>query len=358
MSIVIPVMPIILQSYNFASTGLSLPFFAIVVGRVLSRSFCVNIVGKFQYKMAILCAFLLYGLVFAVYIFVESKFVLVGLRFFEGMVEGLVIVALTDIVLVLSRNENRGFYMGIFGASFGVGAIVGSFYSGLILAKFGINAIFVSNIIIALCGACVAQFLNKYYMMKEEKLQINKQLVKLMSLYSASILRRIYMFSFTIFLPIYCVQILKMELKNVAYVFGVIACILVFVGPVAGRIADKMNTKGVIMVCIGVMSFSSLMIFFGLSFNFFFGLLLVFFGITMPANMKLFCDAIQDNANRTQMLGIAGSLAEIMMLFVAVAIPLTMGLGVQFVWLFLFVCGVFAILPYVLIRQVAIVQED
>jgi MFS family permease len=258
---------------------------------------------------------------------------------------------LTDIVLVISKKANRGFYMGIFGASFGIGAILGSFYSGFVLAKFGMNSIFVSNIILALCGVCVVQLLGEYHLMKQEKLKINKELLGLMSLYSASILRRVYMFAFTIFLPIYCVQILKMDLKNVANVFGIVACVLVFVGPVAGRMADKMNVNSIIVVCIGVMSFSSLMIFLGFNFNLFFGLLLVFFGITMPANMKLFCDAIENNANRTQVLGIAGSLAEIMMLFIAVAVPLAMTFGVQYVWLFLVACGAVAVVPYLLQKK-------
>ena len=350
-SIVIPVMPVLLQGYNFASSGLSFPFFAIVLGRVLSRTFCVNIVGKFQYKIAIIFAFVLYVLVFTAYVFIRQPWALVLLRLFEGLVEGLVILALTDIVIMLSHNKKRGFYMGIFGASFGIGAIVGSFYSGFVLGKFGMNGIFVSNIVLSLCGVCLSQCLREYYLAKEEKLKITKELFSTISLYSASILRRVYFFAFTIFLPIYCVQILQMDLKSVANVFGVMACILVFFGPLGGRIADKMNVNKIVVLCIGVMSFCSLMLFLGFNFNVFFGLMLVFFGITMPVNMKLFCDVIEGHPNRTQVLGIASSIAEVLMLFVAVCVPFFMSFGVQFAWLFLAVCGVFAIIPYISKKQ-------
>jgi MFS family permease len=351
MSIVIPIMPVILQDHNFNASGLSLPFFAIVFGRILSRTFCVNIVGKFQYKVAIMVAFAIYTIVFALYIFINGKWGLIGLRLFEGLVEGLVMVALTDIVLMLSTHENRGFHMGIFGASFGVGAVFGSFYAGWVLEKFGINAVFVSNIIFALCGAWASGFLKEYHLVKEEKLKLTKELLHILALYSASVLRRVYMFSFAIFLPIYCVQVLDMSLRDVANVFAMISGILILVGPVAGRLADKTNTNVVIIVCIVMMSFTSLMIFFGLNFKVFFGLMLVFFGITMPANMKVFCDAIEHHPNRTQVLGLAGSSAEFAMLFVAMLVPFVISFGVRYAWLFLVMCGAFTVIPYLLQKQ-------
>lgn len=345
--VILPVMPILLQSHGFSVAGLSVPFVAIVLGRIVSKTFCATLAAKLQYRAIIHLSFIVYSVVFLLYIFAATKTEFIILRFIEGLFEGMIVVILTDITLTLSKQSNRGFYMGIFGASFGIGMVAGPIYGGMVLAKYGTSAIFITNAILGAVGFICTVFLNKYSVIKEEKLRLTRNLLKILTFYSPAILRRTYLFSFAIFLPLYCTQVIGMDIPAITKIFAMIAVALIILGPASGRIVDKLNCRLVTIWGTVGMSISCLMIFFGMHFFTFFTLMLIFFGITMPAGMKFFGDMVQNNPNRTQILGLAGSMTEVITLFVALFMPLVADLNILYPWLFLCVIGFIAVLPYI-----------
>ena len=343
--VLLPIMPVLLQAYGFSISGLSLPFLAIVFGRIVSKFFCEKILFL-QYKFIFAISFLVYSLTFLCYFFFHAKFVFVGLRFFEGIVEGLLVVMLTDVAIHLSEKHNRGFYMGIFGFSFGFGMIIGPLYGGILYSRYGVGAVFMANFILGLLGTLCSFFLNKYDVKKEKKLKFSMRVLKLMAYYSPAMLRRIYLFSFAIFLPIYVVQVLGLTIQNVAKLFTVIALALTIFGPFSGRLVDKVSARLVIIVGTVLMSVCCFAIFIGWNFSLFFYIMLFCFGLVLPAGMKFFADLVKDCNNRTQILGIAGTTTEFSTLFVAGIMPFIAETNINYAWLFLGIVGIFTILPF------------
>ena len=170
--VLLPIMPVLLQEYGFSISGLSFPFLAIVFGRIVSKFFCEKILFL-QYKFILAISFLFYSLTFLCYFFFNIKFVFIGLRFLEGIAEGLLVVMLTDVAIHLSEKSNRGFYMGIFGFSFGFGMIIGPLCGGILYSCYGVDAVFMANFILGLIGVLCSFFLNRYDIKKEKKLKIS-----------------------------------------------------------------------------------------------------------------------------------------------------------------------------------------
>ncbi|MFT4967540.1 MAG: DHA1 family multidrug resistance protein-like MFS transporter [Candidatus Deianiraeaceae bacterium] len=343
--VLLPIMPVLLQSYGFSISGLSLPFLAIVFGRIISKLFCGKLL-VLQYKYISIIAFTLYSFIFILYSIFRTKLAFIGLRFLEGLVEGIVIVMLTDVAIHLSQKHNRGFYMGIFGFSFGIGMIIGPLYGGILYVKYGVDGVFIANFILGIFGVICSFFLHKYNIHKKEKLKISFDVIKLMAYYSPAMLRRVYIFSLSIFLPIYTTDVLGLEVTDVAKLFSIIAVALIFFGPVSGRLVDKISARLVIIIGIFAMSLCSFAIFAGGQFYVFFGIMLIFFGCVLPAGMKFFADLVKEHGNRTQVLGIAGTTTEFATLFVAIIVPFIAQVNIMYVWLFLAAIGMLSVLPF------------
>ena len=291
-------------------------------------------------------SFLMYSITFILYFVCKQKFVFVGLRFIEGLVEGILVVMLTDIAIHLSKKHNRGFYMGIFGFSFGIGMIIGPIYSGVLYIKYGIDAVFLVNCIIGIFGILCSFFLHTYTIHKEESLRFSVDILKLMAYYSPAILRRVYLFSFAIFLPIYVLQVLELTVKETSRLFMITAIMLTIFGPISGKLVDKISVRLVVIIGTMLMSICCIGIFVGMTFMPLFYGMLACFGFVMPAGMKFFADLVKEHKNRTQILGIAGTTTEIATVFVAIIVPFIAEINIASVWLFLGLVGILTILPF------------
>lgn len=342
---VLPIMPSLLKEYGFSTSGLSIPFLAIVFARIFVKFFCGKVLFL-QYKWMCVISYALYILVFFLYCLYRTKLMFMGLRFLEGLAEGMLIVIFTDIAIHLSQKNNRGFYMGLFGMSFGIGMIIGPVYSGILYDKFGVDAIFLVNIYIACFGVLLSLFLEKYDIQKTEKLKLSIDLIRLLTKYLPAILRKVYFFTFAIFLPLYISQHLKMPVMYSSKLFAIIAFVLIIFGPISGRFVDKFSAQIVIIIGSVAMSIFSATIYFGGNFSVFFYLMLASLGFILPAGMKFFADLVKDHPNRTEILGISGTVAEIATIFVAIFVPFIMSINISYPWLFLSIFSLISITPF------------
>lgn len=342
--VLLPLMPVLLQQHGFSVAQLSLPFFAIVFGRIIAKFFCKKFFFL-QYRFVSAISFVIYTMVFVCYLFFRAKYAFVGFRFLEGFVEGLLVIMLTDIAIHVSEKHNRGFYMGIFGFSFGLGMILGPLYGGFLYSRYGVDAVFFANVVLGIIGVVCSFMLDKYSINEGKALRISKEVVWLMAYYAPAILRRIYLFSFAIFLPIYITQVRGMQMAEVSRLFVIIALALTFLGPLSGRLVDKISARHVVAFGTVAMSLCSFALYLGFGFRFFY-IMLFFFGIILPAGMKYFADLIREHQNRTQILGIAGTVAEFATILVACVVPLISDISIEYNWLFLAVVGLFASVPF------------
>lgn len=340
----LPIMPLLMRDYGFSASALSIPFLSIIFARIVCRFYCEKFLIS-QYKTVLVGLYIMYIIIYAFYIFFKNKFLFIGLRFCEGIVEGLLMIILTDIIMELSSKKNSGFYMGLFGSSFGIGMMIGPMFSGIIYSNYGINYVFILNITLGFIGIIVTMFLGHYTIKKTEKFRVSLNTLRLISHYSPSILRRVCFFSFAIFLPIYISDVVKSDVKFTSQMFALMALVPTVISPISGKLSDKISARFLILSSMVCMSILCLFLFFGFSFTKFFFLLLIFLGFMLSLGMKYFTDIIRNHESRTQIIGVAGTAMEFATLIVACIVPFIIEFNIQYVWLFLAFISLIAIIP-------------
>jgi len=206
--LIIPILPLFLKDFGFNTIGLSLPFVALVLGRLLSRTYAASIMHRFTDKKTIIGCFVLYMIVFLIYPLIHSPILFVSIRFFEGVVEGIGMVCVIDMAVALS-SQNRGKLMGYFNSSIGLGFILGPAIGSLVYGSFGGTAMFLSGAAVAFVGViCSLMLPNTIPLVNIEKKKSRifaslKEYSNLVKYYLPSIIRRVLFFSFMLALPLY-----------------------------------------------------------------------------------------------------------------------------------------------------------
>jgi MFS family permease len=149
--IIVPVLPLFLKSFGFSTMGLSLPFLVLILGRFLSKYYAGQLIAWFGNKGILFFCFLCSSCVFAIYPHIYSATLFSVVRFFEGVVEGIGIICLTDMAINLS-SQQRGKLMGYFGSSFGLGFILGPLIGDLTFHYWGLHNMFYCGTLIGGLG--------------------------------------------------------------------------------------------------------------------------------------------------------------------------------------------------------------
>lgn len=353
MGLIVPILPNFLQEYGFSLAGLSLPFLSLIIGRMLSKSFAASIINVLRNRRTLIISFLLYGATFVAYPMFESATAFISLRFFEGVVEGISIICLTDMAITLSK-KNRGKLMGIFGSSFGIGFILGPLIGGICYWMFGIHAVFYAGGVLGLLGAAAAMTLpdNDNVSAKNSNgwVKATIEFSQFLPAYGPSIIRRAVFFSFMIVLPLYANQYLHVDAFFVAAFFTASAIISATLMPFTGKLADRLSSNKILGISLTLMAL--LICAFGLTENIFvFALLFmvesICFAFMLPAGMKVFADAVDDHPSRTVIVSAYGGLTELITLVLALLLPFTYSISPLIAWLLIgTLCGVVA-LPFI-----------
>lgn len=344
---IIPIMPVFFKEYGISTIGLSVPFFCLVLGRIICK-IGVGRIGLNSYKLPLAIFFALYTLSFIAYPMSKSLASFSALRFIEGCIEGATTVILTDLAIAMSQKSNRGYYMGIFGSSFGVGMLFGLLVGSLTYKIFGtIESVFIANTCLGLSGVILALIPKYTATVKALQKVTIKDVIPFAPYYSVAILRRIVIFSFSIMLPIYILETFGVE--NFYTYFLIVALALTLLNPVSGRISDKFNNPVMIVIGCIVMFGSNLAIYITDDYSTFITAFVVYviaFGFVLPSGMRYFSNRISDSQHRIGILGYCGSLTEFVTLFMAVIVPYLMGVDIKFVWLMLMGFTVVAVVPF------------
>ena len=352
MGLIVPILPSFLQGHGYSTAGLSLPFLSLIVGRMISKSFAANIINILNNRITLVLSFVLYGLTFACYPVVENGNVFIGLRFFEGVVEGISIICLTDLAIVLSK-DNRGKLMGIFGSSFGIGFILGPLIGGVCYKFGGTNAIFYAGSVLGAVAA-LASFILPALEAQSVKnnqgwLRASIEHARYFPEYGPSVVRRAVFFSFMVILPLYATGNMQLDATYVAFFFTASAVISASLMPLTGKLADRIKPELILSISLILMAL--LIAGFGFTTNIYafsalFLLESLCFAFMLPAGMKVFADAVHDHPQRTVIVSAFGGVTEAFTLLLAVLLPLIYTLNVQAVWLFIGGICALAALPF------------
>jgi len=364
MGLIVPILPNLLKSYGYSTAGLSLPFLGLVIGRIISKSFAATIIEVLKNKITLVLGFALYGITFICYTLLDNGLMFIGLRFFEGIVEGINIVCLTDLAIVLSK-ENRGKLMGIFGSSFGIGFILGPLIGGFSYQFGGTDAIFYAGGGLAALSTLASLTLPSFNVVptKNNKGWIRSALehAQFFPVYGPSIIRRVVFFSFMILLPLYATHYLKVDVTHVAFFFTASAVISATLMPFTGRLADHVKSEKILSISLIMMALLIMGFGFTTDLYIFSTLFLIeslCFAFMLPVGMKVFADAVDTHPRRTVIVSAYGGVTEAITLVLAVLLPYFYSLNAQASWIFIgSICAV-AALPFLRTRDKIKIQQS
>ena len=331
MGIILPVIPIYFRQYDVKAIELSGPFVMLVIGRMVSRYFAPGLIEKTGHRKAVMCSFSVYAVVFFSYLGAQSLTVFSILRFFEGIVEGLLAVALNDLAIAYTQGmepSKRTKLMGRFGASFGLGFLLGPLIGSTIAYLFGIKAIFVAGTVLgltAIClGACMITDAPQEEQRKRDGLGGIKGQGFLLGLYSPQVLRRAVFFALMILLPLHVTDQLGLKTPEVGLFFGVSAILTTLLMPQASRWADKIGGDRAVWSGLMVMTIAFALMGITRSAPAFWALFLIetiAFALMLPPAMTAFGNAVDSQATRTRILGNMAFATEAVSLPLALVLP-------------------------------------
>ena len=341
MGIIMPVLPMYFRLYGLSPIELSGPFVMLVIGRMVSRGFAPALIAKMGHRKAVMGCFAIYTATFAAYLGADSLSYFSALRFLEGLVEGLLAVALYDLAIAYTQgttSTERTRLMGRFGAAFGLGFLLGPLLGSGIAWLFGLQAIFVVGAILGVGAIFLSAWMVSDAPAKA-KCDASGSLkghALLFGLYSPQVLRRAVFFSLMILMPQYLIDHLGMALHDAGLLFAGSALLSMLLMPLAGRWAENLGLTRAIWTGLAVMTISFLLMgqtrnavaFCGL-----FAIETIAFALMLPPAMTVFGSAVDSQATRTRILGNMAFVTEAITLPLAAILPWTYARSAALSWM-------------------------
>lgn len=342
MGMIIPVMPTLLKEFGFSTLGLSLPFAALIIARIVSKPWAGVALNRLGGRYLMLMVFAVYSLAFFLYPVCHSQFGFILLRVLEGFVEGVGGVVITNSAIVMTTGlRNRGVLMGYFSAAFGVGFIVGPIIGWLALETVGTTGMFFVGGCVGLLGLVASAMLprrnNESLPPKTSLRELANNLGYLIP-YIPSVLRRALFFSFMIIVPLFATGRLGVSAEKVGLLFtasGIISTVCMFF---TGKLADFFDPKKLaawslagmgilIAICGFTNSVEAFLVFFLAE--------TLLFAIMLPAGTKVFAVAIDNHPLREPMVGSFGSFTEVCTVILAFLLPAILEISITGAWVFM-----------------------
>ncbi|MBA3770984.1 MAG: MFS transporter [Ramlibacter sp.] len=331
MGIIMPVLPVYFKQYGVGALELSGPFVMLVVGRMVSRVFAPSLIARVGHRRAVMSCFAVYAATFAAYLGSHSLYYFSGLRFLEGIVEGLLAVALNDLAIAYTQgldSTQRTKLMGRFGASFGLGFLLGPLLGSGIAFLFGLEAIFIAGAVLGTAAiGLVAWMVSDAPVAPKPAQQVLGGLGGtglLLGLYSPQCLRRAVFFSLMILLPLHVTDQLGLGVEGAGLFFAASAVLTTLLMPQAGLWAKWVG--GLRAVWSGLLVMAVTIVIMGLTrqplvFWALFILETIAFALMLPPAMTAFSEAVDNQATRTRILGNMAFATEVISLPLAVILP-------------------------------------
>lgn len=342
MGMIIPVMPTLLKEYGFSTIGLSLPFAALIIARIISKPWAGASINHFGGRNLMLAVFVVYSLTFFLYPICKNPTGFILLRVLEGFAEGVGGVVLTDYAIAMTTGQkNRGVLMGYFSAAFGLGFIVGPMIGWLALENVGVTGMFFVGGAVGLLGVIASCMLPQRYNESVSSRASLKELANNIGYlipYIPSVLRRGLFFSFMIIIPLFATSRLGLSAERVGLLFVASGIISTFCMPFTGKLADRFDPRMLTVWCLAGMGILIVICGFTNSVETFLASFLaetLLFSIMLPAGTKLFADAVDDHPLRGPMIGSFGSFTEVFTAFLAFVLPAILQFSLTGAWAFM-----------------------
>lgn len=343
MGIVIPVLPSLVQETTHNVASLGIPFFTLVLFRLVSRPMAGYVIGKIGTQRVLNIMYTLFGLSFCLYTFADSLTMFSIIRGFEGIAEGIASVVLLETALALIKGrKDSGRLMGLFSSSFGLGFILGPALGSLLFMLFDKDAMFYFGLTASIIGVVLVRYLpiidKKIFTDKKKKIGFVNFIFysnRYFSSYIPQVLRRVIFFSLMIVIPIYAVNVLHIDAKHVGWIFTLSACITTVLMPMFGSLSDKFNPTKIVFINLMIMAISFLFIgLYDSTVNFVVMIIIetLAFSAMLPAGMKVFAIHMESEQLRPEIMGLFGSYVEIITLFIALLLPAIFSVSSSFAW--------------------------
>lgn len=342
MGIIVPVLPVYFRQYGVGAIELSGPFVMLVIGRMVSRGFAPGLIARIGHRKSVMGCFAIYAATFAAYLGAQSLGYFSGLRFLEGLVEGLLAVALNDLAIAYTQGlaaPERTRLMGRFGAAFGLGFLLGPLLGSGVSLLFGLQAIFVAGALLGVVAIGLAAWMladaPAQAQARRDPLGGLRGHGLLLGLYSPQVLRRAVFFSLMILLPLHVTDQLGMAVQGSGLFFGASAILTTLLMPQAGRWAQKIGVGRAVWTGLAVMTLAFVLM--GVTHHAaaFWALFVIettAFALMLPPAMTVFGNAVDSQATRTRILGNMAFATEAISLPLAVVLPWAYARGAVFAW--------------------------
>lgn len=355
MGIVIPVLPNLLKSNGFTIVGLSLPFTALILARLVAKPYAGKLIKLLGTRFTLQATFALFAVAFFLYPLMDTPTLFIAVRVLEGIAEGIAAVVLMDTAINLTRgSREKGKLMGVFSASFGVGFIVGPAAGSLIYKFFGAGPMFYFGTVCGVVGVFLSTFIKSEASRtgaenKVSTISLMRSSLRYLPFFLPNIIRRVAFFSMMIILPLFLVDQLGIAAADVGFFFSLSAVFTSIMMPIFGKWSDGYGAAhfagygllvmGITLACFGLIN--NIVVF-----VIFYVIETIAFALMLPAGTKIFADIVEDDAQKPLILGLFGSYIEVSTLVVAIVLPIVYSVSATLAWASLGLFSALSAVPF------------
>jgi MFS family permease len=317
-SAIIPVMPNIMRDYDVGPGFLTAAFVSLLIGRFIASIFSGYVLLRIKAHQLLFIGFVLHATTMFLLMHADNGLEFTVLRFVEGIFEGIVSVVLQDIVIALSKPEDRGIKMGYMQSAYAVGFIAGPLATSMSMQWFGVPGVF--GLVIAFMLISIVWLMLIYKELSAnmishppQPISFDLEFIKYLPHYGGPILQRVLVVSFSLLLPLFLVDAFQLAAHQVAYFYLGSALITAVAMPLSGRLSKNSFCGEIVFGAMALMGLA--IVGMGLStstmqFVLFYGLEIVGFVMMAPNAMKIFADKVADHKRRSEIVGTSSSFRE------------------------------------------------
>ena len=251
--IVVPLLPIYADSMGASGVGLGVILAGFSISRAVSTPIFGRISDRKGRKFLIVVGLLSYAIISPAYIWADTVFLLVLIRFLHGVAGGMVIPIAQAYIGDVSPEGAEGKWMGYANAAFSSGFGVGPLMGGVLTEYFGMDVVF-----LAMGGLNLLAFSIAVFFLPESSRRAlaagphlsykeisNSSIVK--GLFSHRLAFSISRAVFITFIAIFAVTSLGLSLTHVGILLVVRISLQSLLAIPSGKIADRFDRRALVI---------------------------------------------------------------------------------------------------------------
>ena len=251
--IVIPLLPLYAESLGASGLWLGLIFAAFPIARVLTTPVFARLSDRKGRKKFISIGLLAYGIVSFGFIYTNTVFQLVLMRFLHGLAGALILPIAQAYVGDISPPGEEGKWMGYANAAFFSGFGFGPLMGGVLSEHLGIDAAFLAMGLLSLLAFAITIF----FLPEIKPKQSATDYPSFREMSRSGMIIGLFLFRFTItlgrsiffiFLPILAANNLGLRPSLVGILLAVYILLMSLLGIPFGRIADRLSRRLLIVI--------------------------------------------------------------------------------------------------------------